>query len=287
MNTETITSVKPVTPEPVYNISVAIEESYTANGVVVHNCRSRLVPYFGRIPGARDFKKEFDAEFIKRAESTRDVFRKRFWSPMPHTKASAPYQRSYFQKSDIKTITNGLNLAIKEERTAKAVPDIVPLERLKTALRYRKSDPDKTVIIDRFGKSLMLDKFEERDIVRSIKLLIGQTDDKLAREAVKRKKTIEAAWKDVLTTRKGIARMEKDVAYYEKQIVKYPDRAVEYRKYVAQDKRVIETARAQEAGQIREWNRYKSMKPSATTSSLESEKERYKDMLDEFKFQKR
>lgn len=251
------------------------------------NCRSRLIPWFGKIPGKRDFRGEFGSEFVRKAEKTASVFRSKYWSPMPQTKASAHYQRSYFPKSDIKTITTGLNLAIKTERARRAVPDVVPLERLKTMIRYRKIDPDKSIIIDRFGKSLMLDKFDERNIIRSIKALIIQTESRIAREAMKRKKTIEAAWKEVLSTRKGIARMEKDILYYRKRMQSDPANTASYQKYIAQDKRLITTAKAQETRQIVEWNRYIDMKPSSTTTMLESEKERYQYMLDNFNFQDR
>lgn len=206
---------------------------------------------------------------------------------MPHSKASAHYQRSYFPKSDIKTIDKGLTLAIKDERAMRAVPNVVPLERLKKMLRYRKIDPDKSVIIDRFGKSLMLDKFEERDILRSIKALISQADSRIARETLKRKKLIDTAWKEVLATRKGIAAMEKDILHYQKKIISYPARAAEYQKAIAQGKVRITSAKAQEARHIHGWNKLIDMKPSATIQALEAEKERYETLLDGFKFQKR
>lgn len=79
MHTEKITSIKHVVPEPVYNISVAVDESYTANGVVVHNCRSRIVPYFGTIPGERDFTNDFSQEFIDDAEQMEDRFQLKYW----------------------------------------------------------------------------------------------------------------------------------------------------------------------------------------------------------------
>jgi hypothetical protein len=44
METEKITGIRRVKTEPVYNISVLTDESYTANGIIVHNCRSGLVP---------------------------------------------------------------------------------------------------------------------------------------------------------------------------------------------------------------------------------------------------
>lgn len=153
------------------------------------SCRSRIVPYFDKIPGKRDFGKDFDKDFIAKAKHDTKLFRSKYWSPMPHTKAAATYQRSYFTKTAIKTINTGLNQVIKDERKMKAVSTIIPLERLKKMLKYRKIGKDKSIIADRFGKSLLLDKFEERDIIRSIKALIVQTDTRIAREVAKRKKT--------------------------------------------------------------------------------------------------
>ena len=43
------------------------------------NCRSRLVPYFGGIPGERDYKLEFEPEFIKEAELTLKIFHTKYW----------------------------------------------------------------------------------------------------------------------------------------------------------------------------------------------------------------
>jgi len=252
-----------------------------------YSCRSDLLPYFGGIPPARDFSAEFGEELVDSSMKTADTFQKSWGSPMPQSKASATYQRSYFPKGDTKIIDKGLSLAIKEERAHKAVPDIIPLERLKGMLRYRKLEPDKSMIVDRFGKSLMLDKFEERDIIRAVKALITQTDGKLVRETLKRKKIIDSAWKDVLATRKGIAKMEKDILHYQKRMKADPTNAASYLKFIAQDKRLIETAKAQESRQVMEWNRLSDMKPSAATQTLEAEKKRYEHMLDNFKFQKR
>ena len=251
------------------------------------NCRSRLVPYFGKIPGKRDFSKDFDADFISRATKTSTVFRKTFWSPMQHTKASATYQRSYFTKPDIKTIDKGLTQAIRDERKTRAVPDVIRLERLKTMLRYRKIDPVKSTISDRFGKSLLLDQFEERDIIRAIKSLIAQADGKIAREVSKQKKKLEAAWNKVIATRKGIAKMEKDIVYYQKRMKSDPANVASYQKFIATDKRLITTATEQESRQIEAWNRVVDMKPAATIQMLESEKERYRGLLDGFDFKKR
>lgn len=46
------------------------------------NCRSRLVPYFGKIPGDRDFTEEFGSEFVAGATETADTFRSKYWRSM-------------------------------------------------------------------------------------------------------------------------------------------------------------------------------------------------------------
>jgi SPP1 gp7 family putative phage head morphogenesis protein len=43
------------------------------------NCRSGLSPYFGKIPGGRDFTKEFGSEFVESATETADTFRSKYW----------------------------------------------------------------------------------------------------------------------------------------------------------------------------------------------------------------
>ena len=230
------------------------------------SCRSDLLPYFGEIPGKRDFTIDFSPEFIRRAENTTKVFRKKYWSPMPHTRASAPYQRSYFAKGDIKTISKGLNLAIKEERKTSTVPDVIPLERLKTMLRYRKIDPDKSVIVDRLGKSLLLDKFEERDIIRSVKALITQTETRIAREVAKRKRMIADLEKSIRKSQKSIAWLEKDAISHRKELIK---------------------ARAMETRLTKEREALMNAEPSPTMTMLEAEKERYQALLDSFRFQER
>ena len=134
-----------------------------------HNCRSGLDPYFGIIPGKRDFKAQFGSMFVEKAENISTVFRSKYWSPMPHTKASATLQRAYFDKRDLLTIRDGLNITRKTSR------DPVGIDLLKTRIRYRKTDPDKSMITDAFGKSIMLDKFERRQIKDAIHALIATT----------------------------------------------------------------------------------------------------------------
>lgn len=247
-------------------------------------CRSRLTPYFGAIPGKRDFKAQFGSEFVGKAENTTKVFRSKYWSPMSHTKASATYQRAYLPKNDIKTVTDGLNLAIKEERAAGGVPDILPLQRLKDMIRYRKINKVKSTISDRFGQSLLLDKFEERYIARSIRALITQADSRIVREAVKRKKIVDSAWKKVLAARTGISKIEKDILYYRKRMKADPANVISYQKIITSDTKRLEMLKASEKRRITEWNKYIDMKPSATTVSLEAERERYEDLLKSMNF---
>lgn len=248
------------------------------------SCRSRLIPYWGGIPGARNFNKEFGSEFVTNATKVSDTFRSKYWSPMPRTKASATYQRAYLPKGDIKTVTDGLNLSIKAERAAGGVPDILPLQRLKDMIRYRKINAVKSTISDRFGQSLLLDMFEERYIVQGIRSLITQAKGRIVREAAKRSKLITSAWKDVLGVRKGIVALEKDIPRYTARILSDPANAVSYRRIIARDISRIAVLKASEKRSVATWQRYKDMKPSATTISLESEKERYEYLLKSLNF---
>ena len=43
------------------------------------NCRSRILPVYGGIPGERDYKKDFDPEFIAVAEQTLKTFHTKYW----------------------------------------------------------------------------------------------------------------------------------------------------------------------------------------------------------------
>lgn len=248
------------------------------------NCRSDILPYWGGIPGKRDFKAQFGAEYVQDAENVATAFRSKYWSPMPRTKASATYQRAYFPKNDIKTITDGLTQVIQEVRKAGGVPDVVGLQRLKDMIRYRKTNAVKSTISDRFGQSLLLDKFEERDVIRAMKALITRTDARLLREAGKRKKLVDAAWKEVTITRKGIAKLDKDILYYRKRMKTDPVNAVSYMKIIKADEKRLKTLKTAEQRRIVEWDNYKAMKPSCTTISLEAEKERYADLLNSFDF---
>ena len=76
---ENITNIKTNKTDIVYNISVLDDESYVANGVVSHNCRSRPLPHYGMIPSERDYTKDFDKEFIEEAENTLKTFKEKYW----------------------------------------------------------------------------------------------------------------------------------------------------------------------------------------------------------------
>lgn len=131
------------------------------------NCRSRIQPYFGKIPGKRDYSKQFSPAMLASARKTQETFRSTYWTPAPHTKASAMFQRSYFGKRDILTIRDGLNITRRTNR------DPVGIDLLKKRLRYRKIDPDGTTIVDAFGKGVLIDKFERRQIKDAINALIA------------------------------------------------------------------------------------------------------------------
>ena len=206
---------------------------------------------------------------------------------MPHTKASATYQRSYFTKPDITTILKGLNQNIKAEKLKGVLGDAVPLERLRALLRYRKIDPDKSIIIDRFGKSVLLDKFEERGILNAVKALITQTDKKLLRETVKRDTTIAEAWKRVIESRKGIAKLEKDILYYKTRMKVDPSNAISYHKIISADSKRLKLLQGAESRRVIEWSNYTSLKPSVNTITLKAEKERYEAIIKGLEFQKR
>jgi SPP1 gp7 family putative phage head morphogenesis protein len=44
------------------------------------NCRSRILPYYGKIPGERDYTKDFEPEFIEEAENTLKTFKEKYWN---------------------------------------------------------------------------------------------------------------------------------------------------------------------------------------------------------------
>ncbi len=78
-STEQITNIDTKKADVVYNLSVLDDESYVANGIIVHNCRSRILPYYGGIPGERDYTKDFDKEFIEEANNTLKTFKEKYW----------------------------------------------------------------------------------------------------------------------------------------------------------------------------------------------------------------
>ena len=44
------------------------------------NCRSRPLPYYGNIPGERDYTKDFEPEFIEEAKNTLKTFKEKYWN---------------------------------------------------------------------------------------------------------------------------------------------------------------------------------------------------------------
>jgi len=44
------------------------------------HCRSRILPYFGGIPGERDYTKDFSQEFIDEAGQMQDTFISKYWN---------------------------------------------------------------------------------------------------------------------------------------------------------------------------------------------------------------
>jgi hypothetical protein len=86
LTTETIVSIKRAKPGQVFNISVADDESYVANGIIVHNCRSRIVAYPYDYPGDRDFTKQTDGtkvtkKYGKSIDAQVTNFRTKYWKP--------------------------------------------------------------------------------------------------------------------------------------------------------------------------------------------------------------
>jgi hypothetical protein len=94
--TEKIIGIKRVGADTVYNISVLNDESYTANGIIVHNCRSAIIPVtmFTEVKDSwryenRDFSKpmnqdfsfsstEIDSKIVKQAFKNIDTFNEKY-----------------------------------------------------------------------------------------------------------------------------------------------------------------------------------------------------------------
>ena len=127
------------------------------------HCRSRLKPYFGKIPGARDYSKDFDQKTIDSAFETSNTFRKKYWNRFPRTRSSAVMQRHYLLNHDIDYIRNGLTKLIDSKTITGIEHD--RLKNLKAWLRIRKVEKDTSIIIDAYGKSLLLDR-EQREAIR-------------------------------------------------------------------------------------------------------------------------
>jgi len=179
-HTEKVVSVRRIPVEPVYNLSVAEDESYVANDIVVHNCRSRIVAYFGKIPDARDYSKDFDHDMIDRAFQNTDTFRNKYWNRFPRTRSSAVLQRHYLSTVDIDIIRKGLTKLIQSPTVG--VWDTDMAKRLKAILRYRGVERDSSIVVDAFGKSLLLDVAERAAIREGLAQLIRLQRLRVARE---------------------------------------------------------------------------------------------------------
>ena len=196
------------------------------------NCRSAILPYWGGIPGKRDFTKDFDAAFIERAESVRNTFRNKYWGRMKSSKVSGVYQRRYVAKPDIKVIDKGLSAVIMAERAESTMRANEPaIKSLRDLLRYRRIEADKTIIADAFGKSILLDKIQEREIIKGIKTLIRDIDTKIAKIITKKERLIANIDKKILSTHKSIVWLSKD-ALAHKEALK---RARAMESYLAQE----------------------------------------------------
>lgn len=191
------------------------------------NCRSRIIPYFGKIPGKRDFTKQFSADFIERARKTQSTFRKKYWTPFPRTKASATLQRRFFDKRDITDVNHGLTVMKRRVRAqelkiidlqsqmtkgltkhelainrslAREIAEIrekiltkygvTSSEEFTRLMKRLKNTTDPTTIVDGSGSSVMLDKFERRLIREALEIEIARAvkDGKLIRADLLRKR---------------------------------------------------------------------------------------------------
>jgi hypothetical protein len=69
METEKITRIRRCKSQTVYNLAVLKDESYIANGVIVHNCRSALLPVTSKSRNEdllienRDFTQQYGQHF--------------------------------------------------------------------------------------------------------------------------------------------------------------------------------------------------------------------------------
>ena len=216
-HTEKVVSVRRIPVEPVYNISVAEDESYIANDIVVHNCRSDIVAYFGKIPGARDYSKDFDQDMIDRAFGATDTFRNKYWGSFPKTRASAVLQRHYLNTVDINIIREGLTKLIQSPTVGVWSTDLA--KRLKAILRYRAVERDSSIVVDAFGKSLLLDVTEREAIRTGLEQLI-----RLQRLRIDREVAELVIWSDLARPGRErlIAEMRLTLGLYERCLAELP-----------------------------------------------------------------
>lgn len=238
------------------------------------NCRSRLKPYFGEIPGKRDFTRMFSPKHLAKARKTQETFRSKYWTPFPHTKASAPYQRSYFYKTDSKTINEGLNILVKDAR--KQGEDTGVFERLKKWLRYRKVEPNTSMIVDRYGKSILLSKAERAQIKNAIRALITRND----KRALAFKTAIA---RDRVALGAKIERRQKAIGLLQQELAKTTDE-VARAKLLA---KIVEHKQFRDVARVKyDLVNYMHLHPeeTATITNLQLESAEYQRMLDRLGF---
>jgi len=181
------------------------------------NCRSRIVGYFGKIPGARDYSTDFDQDTIDRAFGDTDTFRNRYWGRFPRTRSSAVLQRHYLNTVDIDIIREGLTKLIQSPTVGTWNTDLA--KRLKAILRYRAVERDSSIVVDAFGKSLLLDVTEREAIRAGLAQLI-----RLQRLRIDRAVAELPIWSDLARPGRErlIAEMRLTLALYERCLAELP-----------------------------------------------------------------
>jgi len=181
------------------------------------NCRSRIVAYFGKIPGARDYSKDFDQDMIDRAFQNTDTFRNTYWGRFPRTRSSAVLQRHYLSTVDINIIRDGLTKLIQSPTMG--VWDTDMAKRLKAILRYRGVERDASIVMDAFGKSLLLDVAERAAIREGLAQLI-----RLQRLRISREIADLPIWSEIARAGRErlIVDMQLTLAQYERCLAELP-----------------------------------------------------------------
>lgn len=181
------------------------------------NCRSRIIPYFNKIPGDRDYTKDFDQDTINKAFKTSDDFRNKYWSRFPRTRSSAVLQRHYLPTVDIDTIRNGLTKLIDTKSITGIEHD--RLKHLKAVLRRRVVERDSSIVIDAFGKSLLLDVSDRASIRDALEKLIV-----LERLDLARKVEFFPKWQEISkgTKKREIEELQRIIGTHERTLEELP-----------------------------------------------------------------